>query len=324
MHPAARPAAAASRRRWSSTDAIDCGMAEALAFGSLLTEGVAVRLAGQDSRRGTFGHRHIVIVDRNTGWQYKPLKQLLRRRRQALRLRLAAVGVRGDGLRVRLLGRAARARSCCGRRSSATSSTAPRRSSTSSSRRASRSGPSARPSCCCSRTATRARAPTTPRRASSGSCSCAREDNMTVAMPSTPASYFHLLRWQVHSELQPAAGRLHARSRCCAPRSRPRRRPTSPTGTSGRSSPDETADPAAVRKVAAVQRQGLLRPRRRARGARASPTPRSSGWSGSTRCRSRRCRRRSTATPASRRCAGCRRSRPTRAPWPFMALNLPE
>jgi 2-oxoglutarate dehydrogenase E1 component len=32
-------------------------------------------MAGQDTRRGTFGQRHIVIVDRETGWQYKPLKQ---------------------------------------------------------------------------------------------------------------------------------------------------------------------------------------------------------------------------------------------------------
>ncbi|MBV5267384.1 MAG: 2-oxoglutarate dehydrogenase E1 component, partial [Burkholderiaceae bacterium] len=50
------------------------GMGEALAIGSLLTEGTVIRLAGQDSRRGTFGHRHAVIVDKKTGWQYKPLK----------------------------------------------------------------------------------------------------------------------------------------------------------------------------------------------------------------------------------------------------------
>ena len=59
-------------------DAIDWGMAEALAVGSLLMEGRTVRLAGQDVRRGTFGHRHMVIVDKETGWQYKPLKQCYR------------------------------------------------------------------------------------------------------------------------------------------------------------------------------------------------------------------------------------------------------
>ncbi len=57
---------------------IDWGMAEALAIGSLLLEGRSVRLSGQDSRRGTFGHRHAVIVDKATGWQYKPLKRLYR------------------------------------------------------------------------------------------------------------------------------------------------------------------------------------------------------------------------------------------------------
>ena len=59
-------------------DAIDWGMAEALAIGALLMEGRTVRLAGQDVRRGTFGHRHMVIVDKKTGWQYKPLKQCYR------------------------------------------------------------------------------------------------------------------------------------------------------------------------------------------------------------------------------------------------------
>jgi 2-oxoglutarate dehydrogenase E1 component len=59
-------------------DAIDWGMAEALAVGSLLMEGRTIRLAGQDVRRGTFGHRHMVIVDKETGWQYKPLKQCYR------------------------------------------------------------------------------------------------------------------------------------------------------------------------------------------------------------------------------------------------------
>ncbi len=56
-------------------DSIDWAFAETLAVGSLLTDGVPVRLAGQDSRRGTFGQRHMVIIDRETGWAYKPLKR---------------------------------------------------------------------------------------------------------------------------------------------------------------------------------------------------------------------------------------------------------
>ncbi|MTE20964.1 multifunctional oxoglutarate decarboxylase/oxoglutarate dehydrogenase thiamine pyrophosphate-binding subunit/dihydrolipoyllysine-residue succinyltransferase subunit [Streptomyces sp. TRM43335] len=57
-------------------DRIDWGMGETLAIGSLLMEGVPVRLAGQDSRRGTFGQRHAVLIDQNTGEDYTPLLYL--------------------------------------------------------------------------------------------------------------------------------------------------------------------------------------------------------------------------------------------------------
>ena len=56
--------------------AIDWGMAEALAFGSLLLEGFGVRLSGQDSTRGTFSHRHAALVDQQTGVEYAPLDHL--------------------------------------------------------------------------------------------------------------------------------------------------------------------------------------------------------------------------------------------------------
>ncbi|MFE9608892.1 multifunctional oxoglutarate decarboxylase/oxoglutarate dehydrogenase thiamine pyrophosphate-binding subunit/dihydrolipoyllysine-residue succinyltransferase subunit [Streptomyces sp. NPDC006012] len=55
---------------------IDWGMGETLAIGSLLLEGVPVRLSGQDSRRGTFGQRHAVLIDRETGEDYTPLLYL--------------------------------------------------------------------------------------------------------------------------------------------------------------------------------------------------------------------------------------------------------
>ena len=55
---------------------IDFGHAEALAFGSLLTEGVHVRLTGQDTERGTFSHRHLVLHDENTGLEYTPMQHL--------------------------------------------------------------------------------------------------------------------------------------------------------------------------------------------------------------------------------------------------------
>ncbi len=55
---------------------IDFGMAELLAYGSLLEAGVPVRLSGQDTRRGTFAHRHAVWIDVETGAVHSPLAQL--------------------------------------------------------------------------------------------------------------------------------------------------------------------------------------------------------------------------------------------------------
>jgi 2-oxoglutarate dehydrogenase E1 component len=55
---------------------IDWGLAEALAFGTLVVEGSSVRLSGQDSARGTFSHRHAAIVDQKTGEEYVPLAHL--------------------------------------------------------------------------------------------------------------------------------------------------------------------------------------------------------------------------------------------------------
>jgi len=55
---------------------LDWGTAEALAFGTLLIDGNSVRVSGQDSRRGTFSHRHAVLRDSNTGDAYVPLNNL--------------------------------------------------------------------------------------------------------------------------------------------------------------------------------------------------------------------------------------------------------
>jgi 2-oxoglutarate decarboxylase len=54
----------------------DWSLGEALAFGSLVLEGIPVRLSGQDSRRGTFSQRHAVLVDYNTDRKYYPLANL--------------------------------------------------------------------------------------------------------------------------------------------------------------------------------------------------------------------------------------------------------
>ena len=56
--------------------ALDFGMAEALAFGSLLKQGVPVRLTGQDTRRGTFNQRHAALIDIETEEEYVPLEHI--------------------------------------------------------------------------------------------------------------------------------------------------------------------------------------------------------------------------------------------------------
>ncbi|MDG2497792.1 MAG: multifunctional oxoglutarate decarboxylase/oxoglutarate dehydrogenase thiamine pyrophosphate-binding subunit/dihydrolipoyllysine-residue succinyltransferase subunit [Aquiluna sp.] len=62
------------RVEMSRSGNIDWGFGELLAFGSLLVEGVNIRLAGQDSQRGTFVQRHSVFYDRNTGQEWTPLR----------------------------------------------------------------------------------------------------------------------------------------------------------------------------------------------------------------------------------------------------------
>ena len=181
-------------------DTIDWGMAEALAVGSLLLQGRSVRLAGQDSRRGTFGHRHMVIVDKHTGWQYKPLKRLYRDgaklyvydsllsefaalgfeygysvgRPDALVMWEAQFGDFVNGAQTILDEFIASGEQKWGQRSAVTlllphgyEGQGPDHSSA---------------------------------RIERFLQLCA-QDNMTVAMPSTPASFFHLLRWQVLGKL---------------------------------------------------------------------------------------------------------------------------
>jgi len=77
VHPRLKPQLE-RRGQMVKDDTIDWAMGEALAIGSLLNEGKTVRLTGQDVRRGTFGHRHCVIVDYKTGEGYKPLKVLIK------------------------------------------------------------------------------------------------------------------------------------------------------------------------------------------------------------------------------------------------------
>jgi 2-oxoglutarate decarboxylase len=74
-HPRVKPVLE-RRAKMAREGSIDWAFAELLAFGSLNLEGRMVRLSGQDSRRGTFVQRHAVIIDRNTGREYVPLQNL--------------------------------------------------------------------------------------------------------------------------------------------------------------------------------------------------------------------------------------------------------
>ncbi|MBU6297156.1 MAG: 2-oxoglutarate dehydrogenase E1 component [Alphaproteobacteria bacterium] len=63
-------------KMFETGEGLDWATAEALAFGTLLKEGVAVRLSGQDSTRGTFSQRHSVLIDQNSEERYVPLNNL--------------------------------------------------------------------------------------------------------------------------------------------------------------------------------------------------------------------------------------------------------
>ena len=73
----------------------DWATGEALAFGSLLSEGYGVRLSGQDSGRGTFSQRHSVWVDQNTEKKYIPLSTVRHGRFEVLDSPLSEYGVLG-------------------------------------------------------------------------------------------------------------------------------------------------------------------------------------------------------------------------------------
>jgi 2-oxoglutarate dehydrogenase E1 component len=75
LHPKLQPLME-RRAAMVSDGGIDWGFGELLALGSLLMEGTPVRLAGQDSRRGTFVQRHAVLTDRTSGAEWTPLRHL--------------------------------------------------------------------------------------------------------------------------------------------------------------------------------------------------------------------------------------------------------
>ncbi len=75
LHPKLK-ALLEARASLPKTKAVSYADCESLAFGTLLLEGTAVRLSGQDSRRGTFSHRHAVLRDQETGEAYISLNHM--------------------------------------------------------------------------------------------------------------------------------------------------------------------------------------------------------------------------------------------------------
>ncbi|CAL9295829.1 multifunctional oxoglutarate decarboxylase/oxoglutarate dehydrogenase thiamine pyrophosphate-binding subunit/dihydrolipoyllysine-residue succinyltransferase subunit [Streptomyces sp. SudanB182_2057] len=226
---------------------IDWGMGETLAIGSLLLEGTPVRLAGQDSQRGTFGQRHAVLIDRETGEEYTPLQYLAEDQARlnvynSLLSEYAAMGfeygyslARPDAL---VMWEAQFGDFVNGAQTVVDefiSSAEQKWSQTSGvvlllPHGYEGQGPdhsSARPE---------------------RFLQLCAQNNMTVAMPTSPSNYFHLLRWQVHNP-------HHKPLVVFTPKSMLRLKAAASKAdefTSGQFRPvigDSTVDPAAVRKV---------------------------------------------------------------------------
>ena len=75
LHPRVAKHLHARDRMFAGAE-VDWALAETLAFGTLLRQGISVRLSGQDSRRGTFSQRHSTFVDNLTGAEHTPLQAL--------------------------------------------------------------------------------------------------------------------------------------------------------------------------------------------------------------------------------------------------------
>ncbi|MBM4184492.1 MAG: 2-oxoglutarate dehydrogenase E1 component, partial [Gemmatimonadetes bacterium] len=74
---------------------LDWGHAETLAIGSLLLEGIPVRISGQDAQRGTFSHRHLVLHDASTGKRYVPITRIAEARLEVYNSPLSETAILG-------------------------------------------------------------------------------------------------------------------------------------------------------------------------------------------------------------------------------------
>ena len=95
IHPTLKRVLDAKAAMFTSSENFDWATAEALAYGSLLSEGFGVRLSGQDSGRGTFSQRHAVWVDQVDEHKYIPLSTVPHGRFEVLDSPLSEFGVMG-------------------------------------------------------------------------------------------------------------------------------------------------------------------------------------------------------------------------------------
>ncbi len=301
-----------------SENAIDWATGELLAFGALVMDGHGVRLVGQDTRRGTFGQRHAVLVDRVTGAEHTPLRKFNSGTSKfyaydSLLSEFAAVGFEygysvirqemlvcweaqfGDfvnGAQTIVDEFISSGEQKWGQRSSLVlllphgyEGQGPDHSSARIER----------------------------------FLSLCAQDNMTVADADHAGQLLPPAALAGAVRAAQAADRLHAQVHAQAEGrdvggDRLHRR-ILPPGDRGRRGGRRRGGRRAP--GAGMRRQGVLRPGRAAarpgRGhrRRPRPAPRSSGWSGCTRCRWRNCRPSWPGTRPPRRSSGCRRNRPT-------------
>jgi 2-oxoglutarate dehydrogenase E1 component len=76
IHPKVKKLLEQRQEMGTGKKPLDYGMAEALAFASLVKQGIPVRLSGQDSRRATFNQRHSVLLDTEDESEYVPLRHI--------------------------------------------------------------------------------------------------------------------------------------------------------------------------------------------------------------------------------------------------------
>ena len=186
---------------FESGDGFDWATGEALAFGSLVTEGYGVRLSGQDSGRGTFSQRHAVWVDQHTERQICAAVDLSSTASFEVLDSPAVANTACSASNMATRSPIPR-RWCCGKRSSAISPMARRSSSTSSSPPGEAKWLRANGLVMLLPHGYEGQGPEHSSARLERYLQLCAEDNMQVANCTTPANYFHILRRQMQRDFR--------------------------------------------------------------------------------------------------------------------------